>query len=60
MTPSVQTETQASRAGTGGRRAPSIDRPTEDVVVKLLVSELDPFKVTKARVNPFPWAACGS
>lgn len=44
----------------GGRKAPGTQRPGEDVVVKLIMSELDPFKVTKTRVNPFPWAACGS
>ena len=54
MIPSGQRQTQASRAGTGERKAPSKQRPTEDLAVKVIVFELDPFKVTKARVNPFP------
>ena len=54
MTPSGQRKTQASRAGTGGRKAPSKQglvclvlvclALSEDLGVKLIKSELDPFK----------------
>lgn len=52
MTPSRQWKTQANRAGTGVRKAPSKESPVEDLGVKLIMSELDPFKVTKAERSP--------
>lgn len=54
MISSGQRQRQVSRTGTGDRKAPSEQRPTEDLAVKVIVFELDPFKVTKAGVNPFP------
>lgn len=52
MSPKGQRERErwASRTGRGSRKAPS-NRPIEDLVVKVIMSELDPFKQTKSRVT---------